>query len=221
VNNNKASYLAVLFDFDYTLADSSEGIIECVNLALRTLDLPQAGAAEIRAAIGLSLTGMFSRLAGPGYAELAPEFLRLFVQHADQVMANHTRVYPGVPNMLCALQACRLRLGILSTKFRYRIEAVLQREGLRAPFDLIVGSEDVSQHKPDPEGLLLALDRLGCQPTQLLYVGDSVTDAETAQSAGVPFVAVLSGVTPRQLFGGYPTQTILEDISHLPQWLRC
>ena len=69
-------------------------------------------------------------------------------------MVDATRVYPGVPGVLQALQACQLRLGILSTKFRYRIEAVLQREGLRDAFELIVGGEDVTQLKPDPEGLL-------------------------------------------------------------------
>ena len=70
-------YRAILFDFDYTLADSSEGIIHCVNSALKTLDLPEATADEIRATIGLSLTEIYTRLAQPAHPELAPQFLRL------------------------------------------------------------------------------------------------------------------------------------------------
>jgi phosphoglycolate phosphatase-like HAD superfamily hydrolase len=57
-------YRAILFDFDYTLADSSEGIIRCVNSALQTLALPQADPDDIRATIGLSLTDIYAQLAG-------------------------------------------------------------------------------------------------------------------------------------------------------------
>jgi phosphoglycolate phosphatase len=135
-------------------------------------------------------------------------------------MADATKVYPGVPRTLQALKAYLLRLGIFSTKFRYRIEAVLQREGLRDAFELIVGGEDVAQLKPDPEGLLVALEKLGCDETELLYVGDSATDAEAAQRAGVPFAAVLSGVTPSEILRRYPQRAILDDVSCLPHWLE-
>ncbi len=213
-------YRAILFDFDYTLADSSEGIIHCVNSALRNLDLPEASADEIRATIGLSLKEIYTRLALPAHPELVPQFLRLFAECADEIMVDATRVYPGVPGMLQALKARQMRLGILSTKFRYRIEAVLEREGLRDAFELIVGGEDVTQLKPDPEGLLVALQRLGCDETELLYVGDSATDAEAAQRASTPFVAVLSGVTPPEILKRYPQRAILDDVSCLPHWLE-
>jgi len=214
-------YRAVLFDFDYTLADSSEGIIECANLALQTMGLPQASADEIRATIGLSLTEMFVRFAGPHRRDRAPDFQRHFAHHADRIMADRTKIYPYVPDTLAALVACELRLGILSTKFRYRIEAVLDRAELHAPFEFIVGGEDVRQHKPDPEGLKVFLTRSGLQPTELLYVGDSITDAETALRAGVAFAAVLSGVTPAEAFQHYPVETVLDNVSQLPEWLKC
>jgi len=80
---------------------------------------------------------------------------------------------------------------------------VFRRENLLRFFQVIVGGEDVSAHKPDPQGLLAAVDRLGSRHAATLYVGDSVTDAETAKRAAVPFVAVLSGATPIEHFNGY------------------
>jgi len=214
------AYQAILFDFDYTLADSSEGIIQCVNHALQAMGLPPAGHDEIRATIGLSLTEIFMRLGRPAHPERGPEFSRLFAQRADEIMAGCTRVYPAVSGMLQALRPSGVRLGILSTKFRYRIEAILQREGLLDAFELVVGGEDVQMHKPDPEGLLLALAKLGCRPAQLLYVGDSAADAQASQRARVPFIAVLSGVTPLATLGQYPNEAILNDVSCLPRWLE-
>jgi phosphoglycolate phosphatase len=108
-----------------------------------------------------------------------------------------------------------MAIGIVSTKFRRRIEEILGREDLLEPFDVIVGGEDVSRHKPDPEGLLAAIERLGGSPSGSLYVGDSVTDAETARRAGVPFAAVLNGVTPREAFKDYPVYKILDNLGEL------
>ena len=106
-------------------------------------------------------------------------------------------------------------LGIVSTKYRRRIEGILERERLLDSFAVIVGGEDVSQHKPDPQSLLLALDRLGVPAREALYVGDSVTDAQAARRAGVPFVAVLSGTTPREAFRDCGVYKILADLRGL------
>lgn len=207
---------AIIFDFDYTLADSSRGIIRCIDHALRALDLPAVSAETARRTIGLSLPDTFRELAGQRHMARAEEFARLFIQYADRIMADLTVILEPVPRTIARLAGQGVAMGIVSTKYRYRIETVLRREGLLEPFALIVGGEDVSRHKPDPEGLLKATAGLGCSPASCLYVGDSLTDAETAKRAGVPFVAVLSGVTLRVAFKGYTLYGMLEDLSGLP-----
>ena len=144
------------------------------------------------------------------------EFLRLFVERADEVMVEATTLFEPVPGVIQSLKARDIGLGIVSQKYRRRIETILERESLLDYFDVIVGGEDMDAFKPDPSGLLTALDRLGGSPTNSLYVGDSVTDAETAKRADVPFAAVLSGVTSKESFNGYPTFGIIESISELP-----
>jgi phosphoglycolate phosphatase len=210
---------AVVFDFDYTLADSSEGAVECINYALSGLGLPTAPAAAVCRTIGHSLPETLARLAGAAHTGRSGEFAGLFIRRADEVMADLTVLYPGVGPTAEALRQRGLKLGIVSTKFRRRIEAVLAREGLRGAFDLIVGGEDVGRHKPDPEGLLQAMGRLGTDTSTTLYVGDSVVDAETARRAGVPFVAVLSGQTGAEEFAAYPVAGVVAGLPELVGWV--
>lgn len=206
----------IIFDFDYTLADSSDGIIACANHALIGLGLPPESPERIRRTIGLSLSATLVELKGAGDAYRAGEFERLFIARADDVMAERTVLYPWVPNMVASFTASGIALGIVSTKFRRRIEIVLEREGLAGRFAIIVGGEDVVALKPAPEGLLLALRTLGVPPECALYVGDSTADGEAAWSAGVPFVAVRSGVTPSAALASFSPVAILNDASELP-----
>ena len=205
----------VIFDFDYTLADSSRGVLECINHAFKGMDLPKVAAEDAQRTIGLSLPNILVTLAGMEQEGRAGEFARLFVEKANEVMTDQTSVFEEVPEVIRRLKDEGVTLGIVSTKFRRRIEEILGREDLLEPFDVIVGGEDVSRHKPDPEGLLAAIERLGGSPSGSLYVGDSVTDAETARRAGVPFAAVLNGVTPREAFKDYPAYRILDDLGEL------
>jgi len=85
--------------------------------------------------------------------------------------------------------------------------------------ELIIGWDEVSRVKPDPEGLNLALARFGLEPGQALFCGDTVIDAATAQAGGCGFCAVLNGTTPREAFQEYPHVYIAEDLAGLQGWL--
>lgn len=207
---------AVVFDFDLTLADSSAGAVECVNYALGALGLPGAPPARIVATVGLSLPETLRALTGITAPEAAARFRDSFVERADAVMAEATHVYEHVPPALTALRAAGLTLGVVSTKYRYRIEAILGRYSLVEQFAVIVGGEDVARHKPDPAGLLLALERLGARPDEALYVGDHPVDARAARSAGVPFIAVLSGTSTADSFAAVETRAVLPHVGDLP-----
>ena len=215
----KTNLQSVIFDFDYTLADSSPGVFECINFALGEMGLDHISEEAACRTIGLSLAETFLALGKHHEPQRCDEFHRLFVQRAEDVMVNRTVLYESVPAMIEALRERGLKLGIVSTKYRSRIHGVLQRESLMHGFDVVIGGEDVAQHKPHPQGLFEAIERLECSPASVVYVGDSVVDAELAKRAGVPLVVVLSGVTPREHFDDYEPVGMLENISHLPQFL--
>jgi phosphoglycolate phosphatase len=206
---------AVVFDFDYTLADSSRGAVECINFALAEMGLAQVSEEAACRTIGLSLHETFLTLGEHHEPQRCDEFHQLFVQRAEEVMSRLTVLYESVPAMVETLRKGGLRLAIVSTKYRRRISEVLRREALLHGFDVVIGGEDVEQHKPHPQGLFEAIEKLGCSPASIVYVGDSVVDAELAKRAGVPLIVVLSGVTPKTHFENYQPLAVLEDVSHL------
>lgn len=130
-------------------------------------------------------------------------------------MVDWTVLLPGAREAVGSLREKGFQTGIVSTKYRSRIEKVLRRENLSDAFDVIVGGEDVSAHKPDPEGLFRAIESLGASRERTLYVGDSAIDALTAERADVSFAAVLSGVTLRKDFSSLVVHRYLTDLREL------
>ena len=208
---------AIVFDFDLTLADSTKGVIECVSFALDKMGLPRADDERIRHTIGLSLKATFQNLTGQRRSEDVDAFVSRYVERADQVMADLTVVYDSVPDTTARLIETGFELGIVSTKFRYRIEGILEREELSDRFSVIVGGEDVAEHKPHPAGLISAVYRLGMKTGNVYYVGDSMVDALTAERAGVTFIAVLTGTTGKSEFNELPNIAVIDDVSTLPR----
>lgn len=210
---------AIFFDFDLTLADPTKGTIECVNFALESLGLPQAGDERIKRTIGLSLEDTFLSLTGQPNNQDVGLFISSFVKRADQVMTELTLMFTSVPATTRRLIEMGFELGIVSTKFRHRIEEILAREGLADRFRVIIGGEDVNEHKPHPGGLIAAISRMRIDADDVLYVGDSTVDALTAERAKVPFIAVLSGTTSETEFNEVAKIAVIADISALPRFL--
>lgn len=210
-----ASIRAAIFDFDLTLADSTRGVIACVESALHRMEIPCPGHADISSTIGLSLAQTFEALTGIADGNRAHRFSKLFAERADEVMAPLTRLYPSAPRAIQRLRAARITTAIVSTKFRYRIEAILARENSSDLFDLIVGGEDVRHHKPHPDGLLRALGALGLAPGDAVYVGDHPVDAQAARDAGVRFYAVLTGASAADDFSRYPVAQFLASLDDI------
>ncbi len=206
---------AAIFDFDLTLADSSSAVVECSNHALVSMGFEPADAEEVHRTIGLSLPQAFRALTRRTDPHLENEFSRRFVDRADEVMVDRTEIYPTVPETLASLRRIGLKLAIVSTKYRYRIEAILAKRRLSGAVDLVVGGEDVAEHKPHPEGLVQALARMGVEPSQAVYVGDHPVDAEVAVRAGTAFVAVRTGVSPGDAWSGWAPLAVIDNVSGL------
>jgi phosphoglycolate phosphatase len=212
---------AVLFDFDFTLGDSADAIVHCSRRAFADMGLEPAAPAAIRRTIGLTLQRSFEVIAGDGSPERAEEYRRRYVAHADEVMTAMTTMYPRAGAVLAAMRARGLGTAIVSTKYRYRIESILESAGLTGAVDVIVGGEDVVHHKPHPEGLQRALAGLGVDGAAAVYVGDHPVDGFAARDAGVRYVRVLSGESfhDEHWTGIDPVATI-PDIAGLPEVLQ-
>ncbi len=209
---------AIIFDFDYTLADSSAGAVECIHYALQSMGEEMCSRSECCTTIGLSLHDTYIKLTGKNDPQKTAVFSKRFIEKADQVMALNTHLYDGVGDLLHRLNATGFVLGIVSTKFRYRINQILGRYGLIDQFSEIIGGEDVIHHKPDPDGINLFIAKASIKPEEVLLVGDSLIDAETALRSGVDFMAVLTGSTQAEQFSVYSPKAIIESVIEIESY---
>ncbi len=208
-------YDGYLFDFDYTLGDATDGIVIAMNVALERAGQPPADRESIRRTVGMHLAETFERLTGLSDPARSEVFLEAFRSKADEVMTRNTTLFPESADVLRRLKRAGARVGIVTTKYRYRIEEILRKFDIVDQVDLVVGGEDVARPKPDPEGLLLAITRLGLMKSRILYIGDSTIDAETASAAGVDFVGVTTGTTDRETLAAYPHVRIVDRLEEL------
>ncbi len=205
-------YEAIIFDFDYTLGDSTKGIVLSVNYGLEKLGCEAKSTEEIRKTIGLSLSNTYRALTGREDETEAGLFAGYFKEKADEVMVENTELYASAKDVLLKLKDSACKVGIVTTKFHYRIDQILSKFNMNDVIDIIVGAEDVKVEKPDPEGLLWAIEHLEVDKQKVLYVGDSVVDAQTAERAGVDFAGVMAGTTGKEDFEKYKSVRIAESL---------
>ncbi len=212
-------YKAVIFDFDYTLGDATEGIVSSVNFALQNMGYGKAPREEIRKTVGLSLAETCGVLTGNGEKEQGELFLKYFKEQADRVMVEHTELFPDTVETLKYLKSSGIPMAIVTTKYHYRIDDILEKCQAQDYFEIIVGGEDVKAPKPDPEGVQIVLEKWKMKNTEVLYVGDSVVDAKTAQRAGVSFAGVTTGTTGSEALKEYGCAGVFENLTQLRETL--
>lgn len=209
------NYTTYLFDFDYTLADSSRGIVTCFRNVLTRHGYTEVTDDDIKRTIGKTLEDSFSILTGVTDAGQLAGFKAEYRKEADTHMTVNTVLFLETKSVLTALKDSGARIGIISTKYRFRIKELLDQHFPEDFMDIIVGGEDVKAAKPSPEGLLLAIKRLHVSKAETLYIGDSTVDAETAQAAGVDFAGVTHGVTTAKELEKYPHRKIMNTLEEL------
>jgi len=208
-------YSVYLFDFDYTLANAEVAIITCYRAVILRHGYPDVADEAIKRGIGKGITEIFRLLTGETDESLLETYRLEYIEEADGYMTENTFLYPQVIPALSELKQRGSKLGIVSNKLSRRIMEALVKYDIADLFDVVVGSEDTSELKPSPAGLFIAIERLGAKKEDVIYIGDSTIDAETAQNAGVTFAAVTTGVTTAAEFDGYPCAAIMEDLSGL------
>lgn len=209
-------YTTYLFDFDYTLADSSRGIVICFRNVLERHGHTGISDEAIKRTIGKTLEESFSILSGITAPETLAAYKREYVKEADTHMTVNTFFFPETIGVLHTLKERGAKIGIISTKYRFRIHEMVDQHFPKDFFDIIIGGEDVEYPKPHPQGIKKALRQLHRQRSETLYIGDSTVDAQAAQAAQVDFVGVLNGMTTRNELAAYPHRQILENLSLLP-----
>ena len=143
------------------------------------------------------------------------------IWHAEyNARAARTGLLPGAIETLDALGATGARTGIVTSASRERLDADLDRAGLGERFDVTVAFEEAKRKKPHPEGLFLAIGRLGADPGTVLYVGDRPEDLVMGQRAGVRTAGVASPFSSEALLAEAGPDLMLGRIGDLASRLE-
>ena len=177
---------AVLFDLDGTLADTALDLGFALNQQRRLhglLPLPQEmiRPQASHGARGLLKLGFDVAPESPDFSALRTEFLALYAQH----ICDHTVLFPGIPELLQALEARGLRWGVVTNKPARFTLPLMQALKLDRRAACIVSGDTTANTKPHPEPLLAASAQVRVAPAACLYVGDAERDVEAAVTAGM------------------------------------
>jgi len=188
----------VVFDLDGTLADTAPDLAASLSHALAALGRPAMSAGDVRALIGHGGRVLLQRALGAADDEvdaLIAQAMPLFLDHHAANICVGTRCYPEVEAAMDALAARGVKLAICTNKSTRMTDLLVDALGWRDRFAAIVCADTLMVRKPDPAPLHEAIARAGSGTAA--FVGDSITDADTARAAGVPFVAVSFGYCDR------------------------
>lgn len=182
---------AVLFDLDGTLIDSAS----CVAMAFREsfsrhgLRVPDAP--EVVALMGIPIERSFAML-DPRAADpaLRDGLITTYREHYRRLAPSHVRAFPGARELLHALRAAGSPLAVVTSKKSGPARENCEQNDLWEFVRVLVGSDDVTHHKPHPEPALLALSRLGVVGAEAIVVGDATFDMEMARAAGLRAIGV-------------------------------
>ena len=186
---------AAIFDLDGTLLDTLEDIAASMNAALQRLGYPAHD------------TALYRYLTGDGMRTLAERSLPLlersemtvqscireFRSEYENRWAAKTGPYPGIPDLLDALERRGIKLNVLSNKLEKFTQRLAHHFLSRWHFSFVIGLRPGLPQKPDPAGALLIARELGIPPAQFIYLGDTGVDMKTAVQAGMFPVGALWG----------------------------
>jgi len=179
----------VLFDLDGTVVDSGAIILASMRHATREV-------------LGRDYTDeeLLQTVGGPGLEAqmhaLSPEHVERLVdvyRAHNEPLHDDLKACAGMEDVLVRLHEEGRRLGVVTAKRRATVELAFANVPLGHLFETIVGGDETERHKPDPEPLLLAAERMSIDPRDCAYVGDSPFDVRAAKAAGMLAVAVTWG----------------------------
>ena len=214
---------AVLFDLDGTLVDSAPDIRSALNAVLAENGRRPVDLAETKRMIGDSTAKLVERAfaatgAVPERDQMAARQAR-YLEIYDRVLADTSRPFPGVPEVLHDLRADGLRMAVCTNKFVEPTHRLLAALDLADFFEVVIGGNSLAVRKPDPGHLLGALEALGTGTRSAAMVGDNEHDVAAAHRAGLPAVIMAYGYA-RVPVAELGADTVLSDFHALPAALR-
>lgn len=206
----------ILFDFDGTLANTNR-LIALSHLSVLDCYFPgQYDIESVKAFNGPPLDEVYGELLPDRRDEVVAEYREFNHAHHDELIEG----FPGVSEALTQLKKMGIQMAVVSTKRKETVLRGMNVLDLENYFDIVLGGDDYSEAKPNPESLLLAMEKLKVDPKETIMIGDNWHDIQAANNAGVRSVFVeWSEKTLTEILPYHPYKTI-KNMLELVQWVK-
>lgn len=216
-NCEPRSYSHLIFDLDGTLVDTCPDIVATVQHLITAYGFEKRTDAFIRSCIGGGARNVLLKCLGEHEADrIDGEILPKFVAYYTVNCAVHSKLYPGVREVLDQYKAAGKKLSVATFKIRSATLGIFEVFGLMDYFDIIVTADDVVNPKPAPDCVNAIVDFYGCPRGEAILIGDTRTDYLTGTNAGIPVCGVTYGYnTPEQVRALKPSY-VIDTLAELP-----
>ena len=206
----------VIFDLDGTLLNTLDDLAEAVNHAMSDKGFPEHTSLDYMTMVGNGVRKLVQRAMPSGAKEdeaLVDNCLADFKQYYSSHIDVLTKPYEGIPEVLRDLQDKGISIAVASNKFQAGTEKLLGKMFPDIRFAAILGDREGKPLKPDPKIEYEAME--AAKADEAVYVGDSVTDMQTAFNAGLPAIAVSWGYRRREELEACHPAAIVDSIRGL------
>ena len=212
----------VIFDLDGTLLDTIADLAMATNHALQQLGYPTRPVDEIRTFVGNGINKLLERSL-PDSEKSEANTLRLrahFLPYYDAHNADLSTPYPGIPSLLQALQQKGLMIAVASNKYQTATVKLIHHYFHDISFVEILGQREGVPVKPDPSIVSDIIQKAEVSKEEVLYVGDSNVDMQTAHNAGVDAIGVAWGFRPRAELEALQPLAVIDKAEELLDYLN-
>lgn len=177
----------ILFDFDGTIMDTNNVILMSWQHTFRTLENREADEGELTKTFGEPLDITIRRF----FPDVpVDESIEIYRSYQRENFTGLITLFPGMAELLKELKTQGYKIGLVTSRLYHTTVQGLEKYGIKEYFDAIVTPEDTDRHKPDPEPILIALQKLGAEPEAAVMLGDTLFDLKCAKNAHVESVLV-------------------------------
>ncbi len=224
----------IIFDYDGVIYNIVDPLREIVIEGVKKYNLKSNGLQEdmreifrvLEFALSRSVSDqildskeMFDIKLLEGYTQLKRLRIGTHFYGAYRERTKEPKLFEGVEELINELHKRKIKIAILSNSAKKYIVETMKQYNLHSKFSTILGAADVSQVKPDPEGLLkiLKIEKINAKNT--LFIGDMISDIEAGKNAGIKTIAIASGIIPREKLEKNKPLTVIDNISEFSQLL--
>lgn len=210
----------VIFDLDGTLLDTISDIGRACNYALGQLGLPQHPVEAYSRMVGNGFKTLVKRAAPEASHEMVEKLVGLSREFYNDHCTETTHPYPGVPELLDELQKEGIWVAVASNKYRAAVETIVSHYFPAIRFVAVEGQRPGRPLKPEPDILDEIISKAGLLKRQVVFVGDSTVDIQTARRAGVTGMAVTWGFSPEEELKAANPDVLVNSADGILQFLK-